>query len=626
MYHSRIGILIYKRVFKGAPLLHFYLKGSLRIVKYSCTFGYVCLRCHLMKETNPPLKTPGIFSLLKPYRGLISLLIFFALLSNGINLLLPKIMAYGIDSYSAGNFDLARIVRYYLAAIVLVFVFGYLQSIVQTYASERVARDLRNRLSEQISRQSQAFIEAANPSKLLTNLTADVDSIKMFVAQAIVSIASSIFLIVGASVLLLMINWRLALAIIAIIPIIGGTFYLVLRKVKVLFKASREVIDQLNKVISESIMGAAIIRVLNSQQLEYNKFMDVNTQAKSLGLSILRLFAGLIPIIIFVSNLAGLTILALGGRFVIAGTMTLGQFAAFNSFLAILIFPILVIGFMSNVIAQASASYQRIERILNTDEVVHGGTITDLIKGDISLQRLGLQLEQKPVLKDINIEIKAGSKTAIIGPTAAGKSQLLYILTGLIPASSGTVQFDGHDIDSFDQNSFHAQVGFVFQDSIIFNLSIRENIAFSDTVTDLSLKKAIDTAELNDFVSLLPEKLDTIVSERGSSLSGGQKQRIMLARALALNPKVLLLDDFTARVDADTERRILDNVQRNYPDVTLISVTQKIASVTHYDTVILLMQGEVIAQGTHENLMKSCPEYVQINASQQSTSNYELQP
>jgi ATP-binding cassette subfamily B protein len=579
-----------------------------------------------MKETNPPLKNPGIFSLLKPYRGLISLLIFFALLSNGINLLLPKIMAYGIDSYSAGNFDLVRIVRYYLAAIVLVFVFGYLQSIVQTYASERVARDLRNRLSEQISRQSQAFIEAANPSKLLTNLTADVDSIKMFVAQAIVSIASSIFLIVGASVLLLMINWRLALAIIAIIPIIGGTFYLVLRKVKVLFKASREVIDQLNKVISESIMGAAIIRVLNSQQLEYNKFMDVNTQAKSLGLSILRLFAGLIPIIIFVSNLAGLTILALGGRFVIAGTMTLGQFAAFNSFLAILIFPILVIGFMSNVIAQASASYQRIERILNTDEVVHGGTITDLIRGDISLQRLGLQLEQKPVLKDINIEIKAGSKTAIIGPTAAGKSQLLYILTGLIPASSGTVQFDGHDIDSFDQNSFRAQVGFVFQDSIIFNLSIRENIAFSDTVTDLSLKKAIDTAELNDFVSLLPEKLDTIVSERGSSLSGGQKQRIMLARALALNPKVLLLDDFTARVDADTERRILDNVQRNYPDVTLISVTQKIASVMHYDTVILLMQGEVIAQGTHENLMKSCPEYVQINASQQSTSNYELQP
>jgi ATP-binding cassette subfamily B protein len=579
-----------------------------------------------MKETNRLPKKPGILSLLKPYKQLISLLIFFALLSNGINLLLPKIMAYGIDSYSEKHFDLARILQYYLAAIVLVFVFSYLQSIVQTYASERVARDLRNRLSEQISKQSQAFIEEANPSKLLTNLTADVDSIKMFVAQAIVSIASSVFLIVGASILLLMINWRLALAIIAIIPIIGGTFYLVLRKVKVLFKASREVIDGLNKVISESIMGAAIIRVLNAQQLEYNKFMDANSQAKSLGLSILRLFAGLIPIIIFVSNLAGLTLLALGGRFVIAGTMTLGQFAAFNSFLAILIFPILVIGFMSNVIAQASASYQRIERILNTAEVVHAGTINGLMKGDILLKQVSLQLEQKPVLKSINIEIKAGSKTAIIGPTAAGKSQLLYLLTGLIPASSGTIQFDGHDIDAFDQNSFHAQVGFVFQDSIIFNLSIRENIAFSDTVTDLSLQKAIETAELNDFVSLLPEKLDTIVSERGSSLSGGQKQRIMLARALALNPKILLLDDFTARVDADTGRRILENVQRNYPDVTLISVTQKIASVAHYDTVILLMQGEVIAQGTHEHLMKSCPEYVQINASQKSTSNYELQP
>jgi len=166
----------------------------------------------------------------------------------------------------------------------------------------------------------------------------------------------------------------------------------------------------------------------------------------------------------------------------------------------------------------------------------------------------------------------------------------------------------------------------VFQDSIIFNMSIRENIAFSDTVTDESLQKAIDTAELGDFVTALPQKLNTIVSERGSSLSGGQKQRIMLARALAIDPKVLLLDDFTARVDSSTEQKILTNVQRNYPGLTLISVTQKIASVEHYDQIILLMQGEVVATGKHDELMKTSPDYVQIFNSQQSTSNYELQP
>jgi ATP-binding cassette subfamily B protein len=155
-------------------------------------------------------------------------------------------------------------------------------------------------------------------------------------------------------------------------------------------------------------------------------------------------------------------------------------------------------------------------------------------------------------------------------------------------------------------------------------MSIRENIAFSDIVTDESLQKAIETAELADFINGLPDKLNTIVSERGSSLSGGQKQRIMLARALAVNPKVLLLDDFTARVDTGTEQKILANVQRNYPGTTLISVTQKIAAIEHYDKIVVLMDGEIVAEGTHAELISTSPEYVQIFNSQQSTSNYEL--
>ena len=576
-------------------------------------------------DTIKKEKKANIFSLLKPYKRLIVLLVFLALLSNGINLLLPTIVAGGIDAYTNGVFEIKSILLQFSVAIVLVFIFTFLQSIVQTYASEKVAKDLRTKLSDQISRQSHAYIEKANPSKLLTNLTADVDSIKLFVSQAIVSMASSIFLIIGSSILLLMINWRLALLIIAIIPIIGITFYMVLRKVKVLFKKSREVIDWLNKVINESVLGSSVIRVINSQQLEYHKFLSANTQARDLGLAILRLFAGLIPVIIFVSNMAGLSILALGGHFVIQGTMTLGEFAAFNSYLALLIFPILVIGFMSNVIAQASASYQRIENVLYTAEVPETGNLTDSLKGDVEIKDVNLSYGQKPALKQVSFSFRAGSKTAIIGPTAAGKTQLLYILTGLVKPDSGEVLFDGHAINEFNQEAFHRQLGFVFQDSIMFNLSIRENIAFSDTVTDESLQKAIETAELKDFIDALPDQLNTIVSERGSSLSGGQKQRIMLARALALNPKILLLDDFTARVDTQTEQRILNNVQQNYPELTLLSVTQKIAAVTHYDKVVVLMQGEIIAEGTHEELLKNSPEYVQIFTSQQSTSNYELQ-
>ena len=568
-------------------------------------------------------KGPGLFSVLKPYRGMIILLVLLSLISNSISLAIPNISRHAIDAFIGNRLDVRRIIWEFVGAAVGVFVFTYGLSYVQTYTSERVARDLRTQLAGRISRQDFSFLQKSNPAQLLTNLTADVDSIKGFVAQAIASIFSSIFIIIGASILLLTIRWQLALCVIAIIPIIGFTFYIVLKKVRAVFKAVREVIDALNKVISESILGAALIRVIHSQQLEYAKFLAANSKALGLGLRMLKLFASLIPVIIFTANIATLTILALGGHYVIAGRMTLGDFAAFNSYLSMLIFPILVIGFMSNVIAQAQASYGRISVVLHTPDPEEKGTLVKELKGDIAFKNVSVNFGEKSVLRDISFQIGSGSKTAVIGPTAAGKTQLLYLLTSLSHPTTGSIEFDGQPLDDYKKDDLHKQVGFVFQDSILFNMSIRENIAFSDSVTDESLAKAIATAELKDFIDALPEGLNTIVSERGTSLSGGQKQRIMLARALAIEPRVLLLDDFTARVDTQTEQKILENVRRNYPGITLLSVTQKIASIEDYEQIILLMEGEMIAAGTHSQLMETCPEYVQIYQSQRSTSHYE---
>jgi ATP-binding cassette, subfamily B, bacterial len=567
---------------------------------------------------------PSIFNLLKPYSGIVILLIIMALMGSAVNMLIPKIIAHGIDAFSSKHFDIESVVVEFLIAAAAIFIFTSLQNIIQTYASERVAKDLRTQLSEKISRQNYVFVLKSNPSKLLTNLTSDIDSIKMFVSQAFVTIVSSVFVILGTSVLLILINWKLAIAVISIVPVIGGAFFIVLRKVRVLFKRSRENIDSLNKIINESIMGSALIRVLNSQQPESIKFLETNKESLNLGLSILRLFATLIPIIMFVANLAVVTILALGGHFVVAGSMSLGNFAAFNSYLLLLIFPILMIGFMSNIIAQASASYIRLLDVLEAPETIETGTINSNIKGDIRLINVSLFYAEKPILKNISFSVIAGSKTAIIGPTAAGKSQLLYMLTNLISPGSGSIEFDGISADKYTKELFHSQIGFVFQDSVIFNMSLRENIAFNDKVTNESLEKAIATAELTDFIESLPQKLDTIVSERGTSLSGGQKQRIMLARALAINPKILLLDDFTSRVDKKTENRILCNLENNYPDLTLISVTQKISPVRHFEQIVLLMEGEIIATGTHKQLLESSPEYVQIYSSQRSTHHYEL--
>jgi len=590
---------------------------------------YIVVHMNKVKRPSsapPGPAKPGIMSVLQPYRGMVVLLIFLALLSNALNLVLPYMIAKAIDAYTGGTLVMNTIIIEFSIAAVLIFVFTYLQSIIQTYASEKVARELRTELSSKISRQTFAYIQKSDPSKLLTNLTSDIDSIKLFVSQAIVSIASSLSIIIGASVLLLSINWKLGLVVITIIPVIGFTFYTVLNKVRVLFKQGREVVDWLNKIINESVLGAALIRVLNAQQPEYDRFIAANGKSRDLGIAIIRLFAGLIPVITFMSQMGILSVLLLGGHFVITGEMSLGNLAAFNSYIAILIFPIIVIGFMSNIMAQATTSYGRIYEVLHAPDTVEPGTVTDTLKGAMEIENVSLSLGGKPVLKDISFSVKPSSRTAIIGPTAAGKTQLLNVMIGLLTSDTGKVIYDHTHISDYNKDVLLQQVGLVFQDSIIFNMSVRENIAFNEKVSEALMEKAIATAELKDFIAGLPEGLETIVSERGSSLSGGQKQRIMLARALAINPRILLLDDFTARVDTNTEQRILENVQQNYPDLTLISVTQKIASAANYDQIILLMEGEVVAIGTHPELMQSCPEYIQIYNSQRSTSNYELQP
>ena len=566
---------------------------------------------------------PSLIPLLTPYRGTIATIIGLTAAANGLNLAVPRLIAHGIDAFGAGQLVPGTLIAEFTAVAAGVFVLTYLQNIAQTLASERVARDLRTRIVAKLATQDVAYIQRTTTATLLTNLTSDIDAVKLFVSQAVGSIVSSIVLIIGAAILLLSINWELGLAVLAVLPVIGVAFRFVMGRVRTLFARGQQAIDWLNKVINESILGAALIRLVNSQHSEFDKFVAANTQAFDIGVSILRLFASLIPIIVFCTNLATLTILTLGGHYVIIGSMSIGDFTAFNSYLAILIFPVILIGFMSNVMAQAGASYGRISRVLNDPSPAATGTLAAALRGDVTVDHVTLKFGERAALRDVSLSARAGTRTAVIGPTAAGKTQLLYLLTGLIEPTSGRIEYDGHAIGEYNKEALHRQVGFVFQDAAMFNLTLRENIGFSKTVRDEDLEKAIATAELTEFVNALPQGLDTVVSERGTSLSGGQKQRIMLARALALNPRVLLLDDFTARVDTATERKILDNVQRNYPGLTLLSVTQKIGPVERYDQIVLLMVGEVLATGTHAELMDSCPEYVQIYDSQRSTQHYE---
>ncbi|MEZ6079772.1 MAG: ABC transporter transmembrane domain-containing protein [Pirellulaceae bacterium] len=240
-----------------------------------------------------------MFRLLGPYRRLLIVLTVLAVLSNALTLFIPKLVAHGIDTYTQGSFDLPSLVSWFGGVTLGVFFFAFLQSVVQTFASEKVARDLRLTLVDKISRQGYRFIEERDPAKLLTNVTSDIDSIKVFVSQVIVSLVTSAVIIVGTAIILLTIHWKLALIVLTIIPLIGGSFFVILKKLRKYFIQGREVIDWLNKVIRENIVGAALVRVLDSGRFEHEKFGDANRRAREIGLIIVQHFALLVPIITF---------------------------------------------------------------------------------------------------------------------------------------------------------------------------------------------------------------------------------------------------------------------------------------------------------------------------------------
>lgn len=557
---------------------------------------------------------------LKNYKLLIFTVVTLSLIVNGLGLLLPQITSKAIDSLQDQTYNKDDYLLLFGGVSTVILILGLIQSVIGNITSEKIAQELRRQVIEKISRQSFTYINSVSTSKLLTNLTADTDAVKQFINQGLVIAFAAVVQLIGSIILLLSINWRLAIPVLLTIPILLFAFGAIFSAIEKYFKKGQEVIDKLNRVINESIVGSPLIRVLNAKKFEQDKFIEVNNEAKFIGTKIVTGFASLIPVISVVVSLAFLIVLGYGGVQIIDGTLTTGEFSAFFTYIYIFINPIFILGFLASTIGRAFTTYQRLMEVIEAPEPEVSGTLKKDIKGNIKLKKVTLDLANKRILDNINFEIKDKSRVGIIGPTAAGKTQIFYLITGLINPNEGEILIDGNKISEFDANNLYSQMGMVFQDSIIFNTTIRENIAFRGDISEEQLWRAIETAELKDFVESLPEKLETIVSERGVSLSGGQKQRLTLARALALNPKILLLDDFTARVDINTEKKIFDNLKKNYPEITVVAITQKINSIKDFDNIILVMEGELIATGKHEELLRQSLEYNQIYNSQKAVN------
>lgn len=562
--------------------------------------------------------------LLKTYKWWTLFTILLGFSSTGLSLLVPKLAARAIDTGDFSSWSPIFTTLIIIAASAFVVVI--IQIFTSNYLSEKVALDLRNQLIKKISRQSFQYIDESTPGQLQTIFTSDIEAVKAIIVQGFVTLLSALLTLIGAIIFLLNTNLRLALYTISIIPLLAVAFGLIFGSIGKLFQAAQENIQSIYANINETITGSALIRILHGGYEEMKKFKVVNENAKKIGFSIVKGFALLVPIVVLLANVATLIIIWFGGKQVINGTMTLGDFSAFLSYSAMFIWPIFVLGFVGPSISRGLVSLKRINNVIAANIKEESGTYEGDIQGDIEFKNVSLIYKtengsDKTVLKNISFKIHAKTKNAIVGPTAAGKSQLFYLMSGLIVPTEGEIFIDNRPLSEYKISSLLKHIGLVFQDSILFNTSFRENIAFtseSEKNRDI-LNKAIETAELTQLVKELPDGLETMVSERGTSLSGGQKQRLMLARALAVNPQILLLDDFTARVDQNTESLILGNVSKNFPEVTLVSITQKIEPIKNYEQIIVLMEGEIIGTGTHQQLLKESFEYRQIFESQMST-------
>ncbi len=564
-------------------------------------------------------KNHTLLSFCKPYAGFIIFLVLLSFVSEGMGLLIPKIIAVHIDLYrEAGTIALGTIIIELGGITIGIACAMTVLAWVSVYLTEKIASDLRTQLIATLSLQTYQYMVRMTPSRLLTHITSDVDAVKTIASQGIVTIFTSLFILIGASAFMLSLNARLALMTLAIVPAIVIHFVSIFARIGRLFGDSQKNLERINKVINESIVGAMLVRVLNAQSSEIKKFTVVSQIAREIGLHMIRLFAGLIPMITFLSNASTLIILWFGGNQVMEGTLTIGEFAAFFSYASMLIAPIFMLGFVGNGLSRSLASLQRITSILDEEPPARVGTVKRTIRGDIVFEGVTLNYGNRSVLNNLSFSVRARSKTAIIGPTAAGKTQIVNLMARLIEPTQGTIRVDGDLLSEYDADTLYRQLGIVFQDSCMFNTSVRENILFRRGLSDDALHKAIEASALEDVIASLPQGLDTPMSERGVNLSGGQKQRVMLARALSLDPTILILDDFTARVDIATERRILESIERLYPNLTLISVTQKIEPVQHYDTIIVVMEGDLIAQGTHVQLIRESFEYGQMYQSQQA--------
>ncbi|HJX37728.1 MAG TPA: ABC transporter ATP-binding protein [Anaerolineae bacterium] len=509
-----------------------------------------------------------------------------------------------------------------VAAAVVSAVFSYLQGYLAAKASQGVAYDLRNALYTHIQSLSFGYHDRAQTGQLITRATSDVELVRMFISTGLVQLVSALLMMTGSLILLFGTNWQLTLMTLPVMVLVLIVFAFFAGKGRPLFIQVQQKLGRLNTILQENLAGIRVVKAFAREPWEKERFGGVNLEFRDANVRVGRMFALVMPLIFTLANLGTLIVVWGGGYQVLAGRLTIGELVAFQSYLMMTMFPIVMLGMIIMAVSQAGAGAQRIFEIL--DAVVEvtdrpGARELSPIEGRVEFENVTFRYfsEQEPVLKEVSFVAEPGESVALFGATGSGKSTIINLIPRFYDVSEGRVTVDGHDVRDVTLQSLRRQIGIVLQETTLFGGTVRENIAYGrPDASEEEIIAAAKTAEADDFISSFAEGYDTPVGERGVTLSGGQKQRIAIARALLIDPRILILDDSTSSVDIETELRIqkaLENLRRGR---TSFIIAQRISTVQRADKVVVLDGGRVVAQGTHEELLRDSPIYAEIYCSQ----------
>lgn len=566
-----------------------------------------------------------LFRYLRPHWTAALLAPLLMLLEVAMDLLQPMLMASIIDRGVMQN-DTAHILStglLMLGAAAIGLLGGLGCTIYSSIASQRFGADLRRDLFRKVQTLSFRNLDDISTGSLITRLTSDIVQLQTMVQMLLRIFVRSPFLAIGSMIMAVIISPKLAIILAIAVPLLFIVMFFLIRATLPLFATVQKKLDKVNTVLKENFAGIRVSKAFVRAGYEKDRFHDANQDFTQVSVKTQRIVALNMPILTMILNVSIVAVLWFGGKDAIGGSFEVGSLVAFINYVTQVLFSVSSVAMMLVRISTAKVSADRIQEVMRTEsEIVNEvQPATDAYKqGEIMFDRVTFsyhQEMQKPVLRDISFKVRPGQHVAIMGATGSGKTSLVSLLPRLYDVTSGQIRIDGTDVRRMELSALRERIGIVLQESILFTGTIRDNIRYGKPdASDEEVMASAKAAQAHDFITSMPDGYDTVLGQRGVNLSGGQKQRISIARALLLRPAILILDDSTSAIDTGTESRLQKELARLMKDRTCLMIAQRISSVIDADLILVLDDGELIAKGTHSELLASCEVYQDIYRSQ----------